>query len=124
MSFLSSNFKNSFIFVFFKRPDDINNILSSKIALKYAGREVESMKAIGAASQKRSLADFKAALETYKAELIDDTFVRSHLDTLYDNLLEQNLCRIIEPFSKVQIAHVAGLIKLPKVRNNKTFGVI
>ena len=53
-------------------------------------------------------------METYKVELIDDAFVRSHLDVLYDNLLEQNLSRIIEPFSKVQIDHIAHLIKLPK----------
>lgn len=53
-------------------------------------------------------------LETYKTELMDDPFVRSHLDALYDNLLDQNLLRIIEPFSKVQIDHVAQLIKLPK----------
>ena len=72
------------------------------------------MKAIGTASQKRSLADFQKALETYKTELIDDTFVRSQLNALYDNLLEQKLCRIIEPFSKVQISHIASLIKLPK----------
>ena len=100
---------------FVKRPDEVNNILSGKLALKYAGKEVESIKSIGTASQKRSLADFQKALETYKSELIDDTFVRSHLNALYDNLLEQNLCRIIEPFSKVQINHIAHLIKLPKV---------
>ncbi len=55
-------------------------------------------------------------METYKTELIDDLFVRSHLDALYDNLLEQNLTRLIEPFSKVQIDHIAHLIKLPKVK--------
>ena len=39
----------------------------------------------------------------YKAQLEDDPIVRAHLDSLYDNLLEQNLCRIIEPFSRVQV---------------------
>jgi len=94
--------------------DDINNLITGKLALKYAGKEIDSMKAIGVASQKRSLAEFQKTLETYKTELIDDLFVRSHLDTLYDNLLEQNLTRLIEPFSKVQIDHIAHLIKLPK----------
>lgn len=94
--------------------DDINGLISGKLALKYVGKEIESIKAIAAASTKRSLAEFQKNLETYKAELIDDLFVRSHLDTLYDNLLAQNLSRLIEPFSKVQIDHIAHLIKLPK----------
>ena len=51
----------------------------------------------------------------YKAQLEDDPIVKAHLTTLYDNFLEQNLCRIIEPFSKVQVNHVANLIKLPVV---------
>ena len=46
---------------------------------------------------------FFQTLVTYKAQLEDDPIVSTHLKTLYDNLLEQNLCRIIEPFSKVQV---------------------
>lgn len=103
-------------FSFTSRSDDVNNLVAGKLALKYAGREIESMKSIAGASQKRSLADFQKTLESYKAELLDDAFVRSHLDNLYDQLMEQNLSRIIEPFSKVQIDHIAGLIKLPKAR--------
>lgn len=62
------------------------------------------MKAVASASHKRSLADFQEALKTYKAELEDDVIVRAHLDTLYDTMLEQNLCRIIEPYSRVQVS--------------------
>jgi 26S proteasome regulatory subunit N6 len=96
------------------QADDINSLITGKLAIKYAGRDIESMKAIANASSKRSLAEFQKTLAEYKVELIDDLFVRSHLDALYDNLLAQNLSRIIEPFSKVQIDHIAHLIKLPK----------
>merc|ERR1719411_538492 len=71
------------------------------------------MKQIATASQKRSLADFQKILVEHKKELQDDAIIRAHLDSLYDHLLEQNLCRLIEPFSKVQVAHIASLIKLP-----------
>lgn len=93
--------------------DEVQAILSGKLALKYSGPEVEAMKSIATASHKRSLADFQKTLVTFKSQLEDDPIVSAHLTTLYDNLLEQNLCRIIEPFSKVQVQHVANLIKLP-----------
>lgn len=54
-------------------------------------------------------------MKDYKNELADDPMVHSHLDTLYDNLLEQNLIRLLEPFSNVQIEHIAQLINLPQV---------
>lgn len=43
------------------------------------------------------------ALTEYKAELRDDPIINTHLAKLYENLLEQNLIRVIEPFSRVQV---------------------
>lgn len=85
------------------RPDDVQNIVSGKLALKYAGRDIDAMKMVASSSHKRSLADFKEALEKFGPELKNDVIVRAHLDTLYDTMLEQNLCRIIEPYSRVQV---------------------
>lgn len=51
-------------------------------------------------------------LEKYKDQLIGDPVVHSHLSVLYDTLLEQNLSRLIEPFSRVEIEHIAKLIEL------------
>jgi 26S proteasome regulatory subunit N6 len=64
--------------------------------------------------QIRSLADFKKALDEFSQELIRDPIINSHLNSLYDQMLEQNLIRIIEPFSRVQVSHIAHLINLPR----------
>ncbi|OQV22745.1 26S proteasome non-ATPase regulatory subunit 11A [Hypsibius exemplaris] len=95
-------------------PEDVHIIVDGKLALKYIGTDVEALKAIARASSDRSLADFQAALVTYKEQLVDDPIIRSHLDNLYNKMLEQNLLRIIEPYSRVQIEHVSMIIELPQ----------
>ncbi|RXW22652.1 hypothetical protein EST38_g3218 [Candolleomyces aberdarensis] len=92
-------------------PEDVNSLLTIKLATKYAQmRDVESMRAIARAHQERNLSEFEKALRDYRDELSSDPTIRSHLASLYDNLLEQNLLRIIEPYSVVEISHVAELV--------------
>lgn len=90
------------------------------------------MQAVAKAHEDRSLAAFEKALQDYKggaylpasrtmgcadvsrnAELSDDPIVRNHLSALYDTLLEQNLVRVIEPYSRVELHYVAAEVKLP-----------
>jgi len=92
--------------------DDVHQIMTGKLAIKYAGRDIEAMKAVARAHSNRSLAEFEKALEDFKEELGSDPFIRSHFSALYDTLLEQNLVRVIEPFSRVEIEHVAKLVGL------------
>ena len=77
--------------------------MSGKLALKYTGADIEAMKLVANASKDRSLADFQKTVEKYSKELKEDKIVARHLDTLYQTMLEQNLCRIIEPYSRVQV---------------------
>ena len=44
-------------------------------------------------------------------ELSSDPTIRSHLAALYDTLLEQNLLRIVEPYSVVELEYVAQQVK-------------
>ncbi|KAH7889128.1 proteasome regulatory particle subunit [Phlebopus sp. FC_14] len=89
-------------------PEDVTSLLSIKLALKYAQlREIECMRAIALAHQNRDLAEFEKVLRDYKDELSSDQTIRSHLAALYDTLLEQNLLRIVEPYSVVEIEYVA-----------------
>jgi len=91
-------------------PEDVTSLLQIKLALKYAQlRDVESMRAVARAHQNRNLAEFQRALKHYR-ELSSDPTIRSHLAALYDTLLEQNLLRIVEPYSVVEIDHVAEVV--------------
>ncbi|CAN1164140.1 26S proteasome non-ATPase regulatory subunit 11 homolog [Linum perenne] len=72
-------------------------------------------------SAQRSLKSFETVLRDYKAQLEEDPIVHRHLSSLYDTLLEQNLCRLIEPFSRVEIVHIAELIELPIDHVEKKF---
>ena len=63
-------------------------------------------------------------------ELAKDIIIQSHLDDMQNTMLEHNLLRVLEPFSRVearrhrsiqsadapQIDHVAKIINLPRVR--------
>ena len=99
--------------IMLNNPDDVQNIISGKLALRYAGEHIEAMKAIAAASHNRSLLEFKNTLNKFDNELTKDPIIQRHFNKLYDNLLEQNLCRIIEPFSRVEVTHISKLINLP-----------
>ncbi|KAI0271208.1 PCI-domain-containing protein [Russula aff. rugulosa BPL654] len=105
-------------------PEDVNSLLSIKLALKYAQlRDVESMRAVARAHQTRDLAAFEQTLRDYREELSSDPTIRSHLAALYDTLLEQNLLRIVEPYSVVEIEYVAGQVRQggKTLKQNKVF---
>jgi hypothetical protein len=108
------------------QPEDVTSLLPIKLAVKYAQlRESESMHTIALAHQNRNLSDFEKALRDYKhgmscsictsrcwlviatQDLSSDPTIRSHLAALYDTLLQQNLLRIVEPYSIVEIDYVA-----------------
>merc|ERR1712196_605144 len=74
------------------------------------------MAAVAKAHEDRCLKKFEAVLEKYKAQLAEDPIIEYNLSDLNETLLEQNILRILEPFSRVEIAHVAELIELPLER--------
>lgn len=94
-------------------PGEVFSIISGKAGVKHAGVDLEAMKSVAEAYKKRSLLEFENVLRKYHAQLKEDPIINSQLLRLYESLLEQNLIKIIEPFSRVQIAHVAKLINLP-----------
>ncbi|PYH41494.1 PCI-domain-containing protein [Aspergillus saccharolyticus JOP 1030-1] len=92
--------------------DDVTNLLGSKQAQKYASPRLEAMKAVARAHADRSLEQYEKALSDYRFELGSDAFIRNHLRRLYDAMLEQNLIKVIEPFSRVELDHIAKMVGL------------
>ncbi|KAJ1488069.1 hypothetical protein T484DRAFT_1939941 [Baffinella frigidus] len=93
--------------------EEVPGLIDGKSGLKYAGADLEAMRDLAAAYSTRSLEKLIKTQETYKKQIEEDPVAKFHLTNLYDQLLEQNLARLVEPFSQVQISHIAELIKLP-----------
>merc|ERR1711937_524709 len=79
---------------------------------KYEGAELTAILAVAQALEQRSLTEFETVLASHQAQL-EDPVIQHHMTDLNETLLEQNLLRIVEPFSRVEVEHVAKLIKLP-----------
>ncbi|KAH7731311.1 Protein RPN-6.1 a [Aphelenchoides avenae] len=101
-------------------PEEVTAILSHKLALKYCDSDdITAMRAIVEASKKRSLADFNQSFGKFRKELQCDPVVKKHFNSLSDSMLEKDLCRIIEPYSYVEIAHIASKIGLTQDKVEK-----
>ncbi|QCE00186.1 26S proteasome non-ATPase regulatory subunit 11 homolog [Vigna unguiculata] len=91
----------------------VAGIISHEAGPKYVGPDLAVMKIVADAVCRRSLKLFKIVLRNYKPQLEEDPIVHRHLSFLHGDILEHNLCRLIEPFSRVEIVHVSELIGLP-----------
>jgi 26S proteasome regulatory subunit N6 len=103
---------HSFKFMLFskimnKQSEDALNLINSAVALKYQGRDVEAMKEVAQANKQQNLLAFERCKEIYARELLGDFVIKRHFNFLYSSLLEDNLRKIIEPYSEVQIAYIA-----------------
>lgn len=105
-----------------EQSEDVASIVAGKAASRYAGRDLDAMKAVAAAHSDRSLSSFEAALREHKAELTEDPIIRNHLGALYDALMESNLVKLIEPYDVVEIEHVAQQVGQPRSEVEKKLG--
>ena len=99
--------------IMMEKAHEVPATVGNKSMLIYAGKDVDAMKNVASAYKRRSLRDLEKTLEEFKDQLAKDDLIKLHLNDLSERLLEANLCRIIEPYSRVEIEHVANLIKLP-----------
>lgn len=93
--------------------EEVNALINGKLALKYAVKELDPMRDIAKAHSNRSLKEFQETIHKHKESLSQDKLITRHLNELYESLVEQNLQRIIEPYSQIDIAHISQVIELP-----------
>jgi 26S proteasome regulatory subunit N6 len=92
---------------------DLTTLITSRQAVKYAGRHLDALAAIAKAATQRSLNGYEKVLQEYATELQQDLLIKHHLHILQEQLLESNLIRIMEPYSCVELSHIADLMELP-----------
>ena len=95
---------------------DVSSILSGKHGIKYSCESLNALKAVSDAYKARSLEQFETVRATYRADFEADPLIHQNLENLYDTMLEQNLVRIIEPYSRVELSHVASMINCRRRR--------
>lgn len=96
--------------------DEAMAIINGKHGVEHAGDSIEAMRAVAQAYKERSLHSFLRAQREYAGPLQDDPLVWHHLQLLADTMLEANLLRVVEPYSRVELDHVARSIALPLPR--------
>ena len=96
-----------------KHSQDALQLINSSISLRFQNRHIEAMKEVANAAKNQNLLQFSRCATTYERELMDDFVIKRHFNYLYNNLLEDNLKKIILPYSEVQIDFVAKQIDLP-----------
>ena len=98
--------------ILLKANDDVFAILNSKLGVQHQSKHTDALKAIATANKNKSVIEFEHCIGIYKNEL-QDPLIRNHINKLYTQLLEDNVKKIIMPYSRVEIDKVAKLIGLP-----------
>ncbi len=98
--------------IMLKANDDVFAILNSKMGVQHRSKYTDALKAIAVANKNKSVVEFERCIDEFKEEL-QDPLIRNHITKLYTQLLEDNIKKIIMPYSRVEIDRVAKLIGLP-----------
>ena len=95
--------------------DDVNSLINGKFGLKYAGdTNVSAMKATANAHFKSSIVDLIQVFRDFPEEIKGDEVVQNHIKILYDRLLEKNLFKIIESYTRVDLDYICNKLSLPQ----------
>jgi 26S proteasome regulatory subunit N6 len=91
--------------------DEIKSVMMNKNALKYSNSpHLDAMIAIANALKHKSMNKFNAAVEKYGGMLKSDVVVQKHFAVLHSTMFEKDLFRLVKPYSRVDITHIAKTV--------------
>ena len=90
--------------IIMNQADEVKSIVSGKLALKYNGRDIDALKNIATAYHEKQLLVYKNYVQEYSDVFQSDPVMVHHLKKLYERLMEQNLCRVVQPYSTVHVS--------------------
>uniref|UniRef100_A0AAF5HYB2 PCI domain-containing protein n=2 Tax=Strongyloides stercoralis TaxID=6248 RepID=A0AAF5HYB2_STRER len=93
------------------KPDEVKNFISSKFGIKYYGEELYCMEQMANAVEKKCVKLFDTVVKNYPT-LQEDAVIRSFLKNLYNFMFDQDILRVIKPYSFVEIDFIASKIGL------------
>ena len=96
-----------------KRIGDIEILMVNKhIVIHSDNTNIVALNEIAKAFEKRNVDEYNKTIKKYTNELLNDEFIKENLDMLYNELLQENICRILEPYSSIELSHISKLINI------------
>lgn len=93
--------------------EDFQALLNGKFGLKYStDSHILGIKAVAEAHFGASVVSLSRVFSEFKKQIEGDEVVNDHTKLLYENLLEKNLFKIIDSYTRVDIAYIAKKLSL------------
>mgnify|MGYP003689916309 CR=1 FL=1 len=93
--------------------DDVNSLINGKFGLKYGeSSSIAAMKALADAHFSSSIVKLSAVFREYESDINGDEVIKNHTKLLYDKLLEKNLFKILESYTRVDVKYIAKKLSL------------
>ncbi|EDR29741.1 26S proteasome subunit S9, putative [Entamoeba dispar SAW760] len=94
-----------------QKINEIDFVLSSKNAIGYSDDiEIISIKEVSKAFNARSIEMYNEISKKFNNQLFGDEFVKENLTILYDALVQENIARVLEPYSSIELSHISKLV--------------
>eukprot|EP00850_Spirogloea_muscicola_P009272 SM000051S17632 [mRNA] locus=s51:715956:720100:- [translate_table: standard] len=76
--------------------------------------EILAMTNLVAAYQRNEILEFEKILKENRATIMDDPFIRNHIEDLLKNIRTQVLLKLIKPYTRIRIPFVSKELNIPE----------